>query len=332
MDQNFNEHDFNLKVIDILTEWINKLFNDSVLANFGLERSRNDLLKYKLFKSTATQAKSSIMSSLFSSFFSSQNGPETFQEIVLDEVTLYAILLRVNLSSNRGDNHYLISSILKNRLIESKNLEKILTAKATYNFKQLGVQEELISQIFDQVIVGDYMLKNPRHVETVCKVLMNKLPLLKRYTSLFFEQKLQKVKDKLSFVLVNDEFAILLDSHFSCLNQMNDSLIEPAWRNTFLIYFIGSLVTTANKLIEGTLEIETVQLIGKHVDAAFKILEIIKFYTRNSNDVCVSASVFFRQVVKERMREVEAFKSYQQNLTSFIQICSKLKGENYSLR
>jgi hypothetical protein len=336
--EHFNEQDLYFKAVKILTEWISKEFRDSTLVNFGLDSGRKRSLMYKVLVAPNQSKSGGFMNNLYNMFGTSQAAEaRTFKEFELDELLVYAILLRISLPIDDKDAlayyQYTILNILRSRLIESNDLESILRTRTAYKFQQLNQQGNYVVNVFDSVIVESYMMKKPEHVETACKLLMERIPILQKYTSAFFDLKIKNVKNKLEFVLSNDEFVILLSYHYQSLSRKNDSPIAPERRDNFLVYLIGGLIEASNKLIGGSLDIETVQAINKHVNAAYKILNLVNANDRVmvSRNVCVAESASFRQVLKQRVREVDEFKKYQQNLTSFIQICSKLKGINSSL-
>jgi hypothetical protein len=341
------EYEFTANV-EILTEWINAEFNGSLLANFGLDPMSKKRVFYTNKPSSAvtsikTNKQSGGLMQMFSSLFAgsssndarAENESQNRDEHDLNELSLYVILLRLNFSFAADLNLYRrsIFSILRKRLINSKNLVQILKARRSYDFDSLGAEADAIKQIIDSVVVDSYMMHGPQSVDVVCKLLGDNAELLHSYTSAYLKQKLPGIAvNKLKFILENPELTYLLNHHYVLLHDRKPySSMEPHWLNIVQTEYVDVLVEAANGVFDGSASIQVIKQLSLNVDTAAAILVILNRNNTSENskekNVCVAEVDHFKKVVSARIKEIDAFKNYKELITLFMQICLKFKGK-----
>ena len=343
--KNFNQtseiENFYPFIVDQVSSWVEKEFDQSMPSNFGLEdqvSSKKFMIAKSKSKSISSSSRpSGILSGIWNIFGTSTETANNLETVEIDfnEPLLYSMLLKINpplLMQAKNASKYTnkveesILEVLKKRIRQSNNLQLIMKTRIEFNFKELDYGL-LIKNLFDTVVMEDYLEKKKSNLVNLCKALSNHNKELQSYISKYLEKKtanLNIAESGLRYVLENTDFVVLIKNHFA---DRNSSPISDEWYEKLFLKLIAQLVNAVNEIMSGTEKVSTIILFKANLENALELLKVLTQYKAQFNLKCKFGDYScFRQMVNTRMTEIDMFKKCRDNIVAFIQICSKLRG------
>ena len=199
--------------------------------------------------------------------------------------------------------------------------DELIIVRFRFNFDIFSSLNQIFMQAFDKVIIEKIDV-NP--VETIGMLSLCE----KKHEQLiqsYLKQKLDSLDkpDWVSFFLSSKFILPMLWCHLKSLREKKGiHLIESKYEEVFLKKFNDTILSTVKKTILGEEKIGSIKLLNGNVSRVSELIGLAvenKLCDRETQDS-------FTHLLQLRIKEIEAFSSYRNSISAFVQFSASFKS------